>query len=439
VPKYPRSAFIKEHAVFRGFKFQVVLPVAAITLLLITLSAIGFSIWAMQQEQAVVRQQVADNVTSIQGVFVTTAALMQDRTHASMALLQEQIKLRGGAEKGGQVSIGGKTVNDILVGGKGQAGDFDIVDYVTRLNKGTATLFSKDGEHFVRVATNVLKDDGTRAVGTELNNTTAAYAELKNRRPFYGVVDILGSPYFTGYEPLFAKGGDAIGIAYVGYKAELPVLNQALEQAHLLKSGFVAVVDTKKARYMPSWVTPDQVQQATENKDGSWVINSQPLPEWGLTIISAYPVAELHAKGRKIGYGVALAGIVLGAVISLTLFVLLDRKVLQLLGGEPRTAADYMKKIADGDLAIDIAVAGERPDSLMASLKVMQLKLKNLVSAVRGGAAEVSEQSHKFEAAFATFQADPKEAASQELVRQAKGISRTLTLLEKTIGRFRLN
>jgi len=424
--------------VFRGFKFQVVLPVAAITLLLISLSAIGFSVWAMQQEQSVVRQEVADNVTSIQGVFVTTATLMQDRTHASMALLEEQIRVRGGAEKGAAVLIGGKTVNDILIGGKGQAGDFAIVDYVTRLNKGTATIFSKDGERFVRIATNVMKDDGTRAVGTELNNTTQAYAQLKIQRPFYGVVDILGNPYFTAYEPLLAKNGEAIGIAYVGYKAELPVLSQALEQSHLLKSGFVAVIDNSKARYMPSWVTAEQVQEATDNKDGSWVINRLPLPEWGLTIVSAYPAAELRAEGRKIGYGVALAGVVLGAAISLTLFFLLDRKVLHLLGGEPRIAADYMKRIADGDLAVDVAVVGERPDSLMASLKVMQLKLKNLVSAVRGGAAEVSEQSHKFETAFATFQSDRKETSSQEMVRQAKGISRTLSLLEKSVGRFRL-
>jgi methyl-accepting chemotaxis protein len=392
----------------------------------------------MQQEQSVVRQQVADNVTSIQGVFVTTAALMQDRTRASMALLEEQIRVRGGAEKGAPVSVGGKTVSDILIGGKGQAGDFAIVDYVTRLNKGTATIFSKDGDRFVRIATNVMKDDGTRAVGTELNNTTQAYAELRSQRAFYGVVDILGNPYFTAYEPLLGKNGESIGIAYVGYKAELPVLSQALEQAHLLNSGFVAVVDSNKARYLPSWVTPDQVQQATDNKDGSWVINRLPLSEWGLTIVSAYPAAELRAEGRKIGYGVALAGVILGAVISLTLFFLLDRKVLHLLGGEPRLAATYMKRIADGDLAVDIAVAGERPDSLMASLKVMQLKLKNLVLAVRGGAAEVSEQSHKFEAAFATFQSDRKEASSQEMVRQAKGISRTLALLEKSVGRFRL-
>jgi methyl-accepting chemotaxis protein len=424
--------------VFRGFKYQVVLPVAGITLLLICLSAIGFSIWAMQQEQSVVRQQVADNVISIQGVFVTTAALMQDRTHASMALLQEQIRVRGGAEKGPPVSVAGKTVNDILIGGKGQAGDFAIVDYVTRLNKGTATIFSKDGERFVRIATNVMKDDGSRAVGTELNNTTSAYAELKSQRAFYGVVDILGNPYFTAYEPLLSKNGESIGIAYVGYKAELPVLSQALEQAHLLKSGFVAVVDSSKARYMPSWVTPEQVQEATANTDGSWVINRSSLPEWGLTIVSAYPAAELRAQGRKVGFGVALAGIVLGAAISGTLFFLLDRKVLHLLGGEPRVAADYMKRIADGDLAVDIAIVGARPDSLMASLKVMEMKLKNLVLAVRGGAAEVSEQSHKFEAAFHTFQKDPQGSSSQDIVKQAKGISRTLSLLEKSVGRFRL-
>ena len=423
---------------FRGFKYQVVLPVAGITLLLICLSAIGFSVWAMQQEQSVVRQQVADNVTSIQGVFVTTAALMQDRTHTSMALLQEQIRVRGGAEKGPPVSVAGKTVNDIVIGGKGQAGDFAIVDYVTRLNKGTATIFSKDGERFVRIATNVMKEDGTRAVGTELNNTTPAYAELKSQRAFYGVVDILGNPYFTAYEPLLGKNGESIGIAYVGYKAELPVLSQALEQAHLLKSGFVAVVDSSKARYMPSWVTSEQVKQATANNDGSWVINRTPLPEWGLTIVSAYPAAELRAQGGKVGFGVALAGVILGAAISATLFFLLDRKVLHLLGGEPRVAADYMKRIADGDLAVDIAIVGARPDSLMASLKVMEMKLKNLVSAVRGGAAEVSEQSHKFEAAFVTFQKDPQGSSSQEIVKQAKGISRTLALLEKSVARFRL-
>ena len=422
----------------RGFKFQVVLPVAAIALLLISIGAIGFSLWAMQHEEAQVRQQVADNVTSVQGVFVTTAKLMDERVRMSMALLNEQIGARGGADKGTTVMLAGKPIADIIVGGKSQTGNFELVDYVTRLAKGTATIFSKDGERFVRITTNVLKDDGSRAVGTELNQTTKAYAALSNGHAFYGVVDILGNPYITGYEPLNAKNGDYIGLTYVGYKAELPVLSQSLEQSRVLKSGFVAVVDSKTVRYQPSWVTKQEVQEHIDNKDGSWVIDRVPLEEWGLTIISAYPVSELHSVGRKIAYGVALAGLIIGAAISITLFFLLDWKVLQLLGGEPRVAAEYMKKIAAGDLAVEIAVADNRPDSLMASLKLMQMKLKNLILAVSGAATEVSEQSRKFEATSTAFQRSRDEATAQDLLRQTKGVSRTLALLEKSIGRFKL-
>jgi methyl-accepting chemotaxis protein len=425
--------------VFRGFRFQVVLPVAIVALLLVSAGAVGFSVWATQHEELVVRQQVADNVTAIQSAFVTTEALMEERTHGGMNLLKDQIAARGGAEKGAPITVADKTVPDILVGGKSEAGNYEIVDYVTRMLKGTATIFSKDGERFVRIATNVLKDNGKRAVGTELNNTTKAYAALSQGVAFYGVVDILGSPYITGYEPLYAKNGDYIGITYMGYKAELPVLSDALERARVLQSGFVAVVDEHSVRYLPSWTTKEQVQQHLDNKDGSWVVERTPLPEWGLTIVSAYPLNELHAVSRSIGYGVGLAGLLIGAAISLTLFLLLDRKVLQLLGGEPRLAAEYMKKIAEGDLAIDIGVAGKREDSLMSSLKVMQLKLKNLVAAVSGGAAEVNAVSRKFETAYDAFQRGRDEASSQELLRQTKGISRTLALLEKSIGRFKLS
>jgi methyl-accepting chemotaxis protein len=424
--------------VFRGFKFQVVLPVAALALLFVSLGAVGFSLWAMHHEEALVQREVADSVAAIRGVFVTTASLMEDRTRSSMALLKDQINVRGGAERSAPVSIGGRTISDIAIGGKGQAGNFDLVDYVTRLNKGTATIFSKDGERFVRIATNVLKDDGSRAVGTELSTTTKAFAALSKGSAFYGVVDILGNPYFTGYEPLYAKNGDYIGITYVGYRAELPVLSQALEQSRVLNSGFVAIVDSATVRYFPSWLSADEVRQDIDNTDGSWVIDRSPLPEWGLTIVSAYPVAELHAVGKKIGYGVALAGVIIGAAISLMLFLLLDRKVLELLGGEPRVAADYMKRIASGDLAVEIAVAGDRPDSLMSSLKLMQLKLKNLVSAVSGGAAEVSEQVGRFEGGYMTFQRVRDEASAQDLLRLTKGVSRTLLLLEKSIGRFKL-
>lgn len=425
---------------FKSFKVQVVLPVVAISLLLVLGGAIGFSFWATKHEEAVVQQQVSDKVASVRSIFVTTAQLMGDRTQASMSLLEEQINSRGGAERGPQVTVHGTTVNDIIIGGHGQANNFEIVDFVTRFNKGTATLFSKDGARFVRIATNVKMADGSRAIGTELNTTTKAYEAVTHGQAFYGVVDILGSAYFTGYEPLLSHGtGEVIGVSYVGYKAELPVLSDALENSHLLDSGFVAVVDNRGAiRFQPSWLSPRTAVDRIANTDNAWVVSRTPLPEWGLTIVSAYPRSELEGLSRRIGYGVALAGVIIGVLVSLVLFVLLDHKVLRLLGGEPRAAAGYMKRIADGDLAVNIGVSNDDTSSLMASLKVMQLKLKNLVAAVSGGAAEVSDQARKFEIAAGAFQRSRDEASAQELLKQTRAVGGTLAILEKSIGRFKI-
>jgi methyl-accepting chemotaxis protein len=422
----------------KGFKFQVVLPVAAIAMLMISAGAVGFSYWAIRHEEGVVNQQLEDKVNSLRAICLTTTQLMVDRAHASMLLLIDQINSRGGADRGQTVAVGSSTVNDILVGGRGQAGNFEIVDYVTRFHGGTATLFTKDGPRFVRIATNVKKADGSRAIGTELDRKNKAYAAVSHGEAYYGVVDILGNAYFTGYEPLLAKSGEVVGLTYVGYKAELPVLSSALDKARLLDTGFVAIADDQTVRYKPSWITAEQAQERIDNRDGSWVVNRTPLPEWGLTIVSAYPVAELQALSLRIGYGVALAGLLIGTVISLVLYLLLDRKVLHLLGGEPRVAASYMKRIADGDLAVEIGVQNSDSGSLMASLKVMQLKLKNLVSAVRGGAAEVSDQAKKFEVAASVFQRTRDDSSAQELLKQTRAVGGTLAILEKSVGRFRI-
>jgi methyl-accepting chemotaxis protein len=128
--------------------------------------------------------------------------------------------------------------------------------------------------------------------------------------------------------------------------------------------------------------------------------------------------------------------------ILLMLFVLLDmlldRTVVQLLGGEPRAAVNYMASIATGDLAINIETSASRADSLMATLKIMQLKLKNMIVAVQGAAGEVTAQKADFEVAAAVYQHRRDESSAQELLRRIQAVSKTLALLEKAIGRFKL-
>jgi methyl-accepting chemotaxis protein len=93
-------------------------------------------------------------------------------------------------------------------------GDAALVDKVKNLVGGTCTVFMKD----LRVTTNVLKPDGTRAVGTRLA-PGAAYDAIFNRKTsFRGEIQILGEPYITAYDPMVDPNGEVLGILYVGVK-----------------------------------------------------------------------------------------------------------------------------------------------------------------------------------------------------------------------------
>jgi hypothetical protein len=72
----------------------------------------------------------------------------------------------------------------------------------------------KSGEDFVRVATNVQRPDGSRAIGTVLDPTGPAYAAIRKGEAYYGNAVILGRLYVTGYEPIRDESGAVVGIYY---------------------------------------------------------------------------------------------------------------------------------------------------------------------------------------------------------------------------------
>ena len=94
---------------------------------------------------------------------------------------------------------------------------FGVVDEVAKETSGTATLFVKVGADFVRVTTNVKKDDGSRAIGTILDPNGPAIAMIKKGEAYYGETTILGKPYMTAYEPIRDASNHVVGIYYVGY------------------------------------------------------------------------------------------------------------------------------------------------------------------------------------------------------------------------------
>ncbi|EEF22865.1 conserved hypothetical protein [Ricinus communis] len=184
---------------------------------------------------------------SLKRLLTVSENLMRDQVLASMRLLKEV----GGRQYGmpridGNITILGRRIPALYLGTHPQTNDFALVDHVTAIMGGTATLFVKAGNDFVRVSTNVVQKGNLRAVGTVLDPNGKAIQAIRKGEPFYGVVDILGTPYITGYEPMFDAEHQIIGIWYVGFKVDIQALRDAVERTKLLKSGFAAVLDANK-------------------------------------------------------------------------------------------------------------------------------------------------------------------------------------------------
>jgi hypothetical protein len=117
----------------------------------------------------------------------------------------------------GEDAVAAKQVPTLYFGTMKMNNNFAVVDEVKKEMGGTATLFVKSGDDYVRVATNVQKDDGSRAVGTVLDPNGKAIVAIRNGEAYYGDANILGKPYITGYEPIRDSAGAVIGVYYVGY------------------------------------------------------------------------------------------------------------------------------------------------------------------------------------------------------------------------------
>jgi len=92
--------------------------------------------------------------------------------------------------------------------------DHKIVDRATSYVGGTATLFVYDdsSQQFVRRTTNLKKENGDRAVGTQLAADHPAQAVLARGQAFKGPAILFGRRFYTAYQPVFDAGGKVIGI-----------------------------------------------------------------------------------------------------------------------------------------------------------------------------------------------------------------------------------
>ncbi|EKE84426.1 methyl-accepting chemotaxis protein [Idiomarina xiamenensis 10-D-4] len=326
---------------------QQFMALLAVLFLLLSAIAGSYSYFSTRADIVAQAETVSQrSQAELQRLLGVLDTIMMRRVHNSMRVLQDASQRLGAATLQGQTEVAGRQLPGLYFGQQLMANDTSLVDRITELMDGTATLFVRDGDDFVRIATNVKKADGTRATGTLLAPNGKAMQAIANGQSYFGQVDILGNPYLTGYVPIHNAQQQVIGIWYVGYSADLTELQQVVEAASILSHGFTALVDDKqRVRMHTKTQTIEQVNALLSDPSSAWVINKQPFSGWGYQVVTAYPQADIadlvYAATLKAVSSVIIVGLLIGLLLVLLFQWVVSRPLAQLSEG--------LVNITDGD------------------------------------------------------------------------------------------
>ncbi len=315
--------------------------------------------------------------------------------------------------------VGERNVAALYNGQRPVSLDYAFIDRVAIQTKSVATVFVRDGNDFIRIATSLKKEDGARAVGTVLDQKHPAYAKLIGGESYRGEAKLFGRNYFTKYQPI-KEGNKVIGVLFVGvdFTKALAKLRDQIKSVRLGETGYVFVVNANAAdkEYGHFVVHPTlegksalEVQDARgkylvkemlEKKKGEirylWQRQNTSRASESLAVVAIFPefdwmvatradISELSRSVNAVQWAMFVVGLVLLVALPLVVVVVTRRVVTRPLGelqnfcAEIERSKDFtLQPPRHGEDEV-----GQTTDSVTRLLKVLRQTFIDLLEDIR--------------------------------------------------------
>ncbi len=324
-----------------------------------------------------------------------------------------------------------------------------LVDEVLKLVGTTCTVFqmmNPDGD-MLRVATNVIKKNGQRAIGSYIpsinsdGSSNPVISSVKRGQTYVGRAYVVDGWYITAYKPLYNESRQLVGMLYVGIPQEsTTTLRKVIMDMVIGKTGYVYVLDKTgsyliskngqqdgknimgdrdengqyfikeliaKATILTDGKTVDHTYQWKDPVDNTvkpkkvkvayfkkwdWIISAGSFEEE--FIESALLIAESARKGN-----IALL-ILIGISVLAAIFVwiLVARRVMNQLGADPSEIASIADSIARGDLTVEFNANGKHITGVYGNMKDMTQNLARMFADITGGVQTLTSSSTELSA-----------------------------------------
>ncbi len=347
-----------------------------------------------------------------------------------------------------QIRIGAVDTPAIKADGTVQNLRFERTDKFTSITGAVATIFARKDDDFVRIATSLKKQDGTRAIGTFLGQEHPGYKKLIQGESYTGKATLFGKDYMTKYVPIKDERGSVIGVFFIGidFTENLKILKDKIRSLKVGSSGYLYVLDARKGPTFGDLVIHpfkegqnllaskdavgrEFIKEILQKKNGTikypWLNDeakeSRPREKvavyasydnWNWVVAASMYVDEFEAESAKMKKYLLGAGVILIAVLIAAIYQLSSRFITRPL----KQALSFVTTVAGGDLTQQLNI--DRRDEfgqLSAAMKNMAEKLGKVVSNVKSASDTVTSGSRQLSSgAERLSQGTTEQAASAE-------------------------
>lgn len=349
--------------------------------------------------------------------------------------------------------------------------NFSKPDQFTKMTGGTATVFIRYDDDFLRVSTSLKKADGSRAYGTLLGKGHPGYQKLINGETYAGPAALFGRNYMTKYVPFKDEKGKVIGILYIGfdYTEGLKSLENEINGLSYGKTGKATVINLKEGKDFGRIVidsdnkgklftelgyknAEQNLQLMKDQESGTFiteqVINNEQQQSvmafshsdnWHWAIITGGPIKEFTLVADSVRNGL----IIISLICALILVLLVAYITQRILSPLQRVSKD-LQELGNGNLSThlfengqtnqahsrnEITILFEHGRNTIKQLRSMQMEVRSSMTLLASSSQKVQETATLTSKGMAKqkVETDLVATAMSQMVTAVENVSQNVT------------
>lgn len=336
-------------------------------------------------------------------------------------------------------------LNKVSVGDKEMYQNTELVDEITKITGAVASVFQRVPQGYLRIASSLKKDDGSRAVNTFIPNNSEVTHALDNGEIYKRRVQILGKWYLTTYKLIKNSGDIKLVIAAAMEETDMSGLRKIFLDKKYFQSGYPYLVskdgdfiihptnEGKNAANMDFFkkMSETKTTQATTMRyefEGKTKLQYfKYIPAMESYVATTLYESELMDIIRKV-----IIAVIVSLIIGIAFFVLINTLIIGTVTKALKKGVVFTKQIAEGNLLVELDInQQDEVGELASSLSTMSDKLRDIVLSIRTGADNIAAASSQI--------SQGSQQLSQGATEQASSTEEISSSMEEMVSNIQQN